>query len=249
MKLRASILDRSRISTPGLPRTVVLRKLKHFQDMGHTAIFMIGDFTAMVGDPTGQSETRPPLTREQVDANANTYLGNRYTRSSIVRKRKFATTANGCGKLSGEGVEFLSHARTIVSRGSACALNTRISDRASRKSSADIRCARTALPAASGLRFGGIEGRCGAGGHGAEIQSSRGPRNSARVWPGFASRAHDADSGGTRRRKRKCRRALAPTSGIHGSNYCEMSGKTERPIFGRADVALLRTAERISPSR
>src|ERR1700675_4116550 len=57
-----------------LGHTVVLRKLKHFQDLGHTAIFLIGDFTAMVGDPTGVSETRPPLTREQVDANAKTYL-------------------------------------------------------------------------------------------------------------------------------------------------------------------------------
>ncbi len=57
-----------------LGHTVVIRKLKHFQDMGHTAVFLIGDFTALVGDPTGQSETRPPLSREQVDANANTYL-------------------------------------------------------------------------------------------------------------------------------------------------------------------------------
>ena len=57
-----------------LGHTVVLRKLKHFQDLGHTAVFLIGDFSAMIGDPTGQSETRPPLTREQVDANAKTYL-------------------------------------------------------------------------------------------------------------------------------------------------------------------------------
>jgi tyrosyl-tRNA synthetase len=57
-----------------LGHTVVMRKLKHFQDMGHTAVFLIGDFTAMVGDPTGQSETRPPLSREQVDANSQTYL-------------------------------------------------------------------------------------------------------------------------------------------------------------------------------
>jgi tyrosyl-tRNA synthetase len=57
-----------------LGHTVVIRKLKHFQDMGHIAVFLIGDFTAMVGDPTGQSETRPPLTREQVNANAKTYL-------------------------------------------------------------------------------------------------------------------------------------------------------------------------------
>jgi tyrosyl-tRNA synthetase len=57
-----------------LGHTVVLRKLKHFQDLGHTAIFLIGDFSAMIGDPTGVSETRPPLTREQVDAHARTYL-------------------------------------------------------------------------------------------------------------------------------------------------------------------------------
>jgi tyrosyl-tRNA synthetase len=57
-----------------LGHTVVIRKLKHFQEMGHAAVFLIGDFTAMVGDPTGQSETRPPLTREQVNANAETYL-------------------------------------------------------------------------------------------------------------------------------------------------------------------------------
>jgi tyrosyl-tRNA synthetase len=57
-----------------LGHTVVLRKLKHFQDLGHTAVFLIGDFSAMIGDPTGVSETRPPLSREQVDANAKTYL-------------------------------------------------------------------------------------------------------------------------------------------------------------------------------
>jgi tyrosyl-tRNA synthetase len=57
-----------------LGHTVVLRKLKHFQDLGHTAIFLIGDFSAMIGDPTGRSETRPPLSREEVDAHAKTYL-------------------------------------------------------------------------------------------------------------------------------------------------------------------------------
>jgi tyrosyl-tRNA synthetase len=57
-----------------LGHTVVIRKLKHFQDLGHTAVFLLGDFTALVGDPSGQSETRPPLTREQVNAYAKTYL-------------------------------------------------------------------------------------------------------------------------------------------------------------------------------
>jgi tyrosyl-tRNA synthetase len=56
-----------------LGHTVVLRKLKHFQDMGHTAIFLIGDFTGMIGDPTGRSATRPPLSREQIEQNAETY--------------------------------------------------------------------------------------------------------------------------------------------------------------------------------
>jgi tyrosyl-tRNA synthetase len=61
-----------------LGHTVVLRKLKHFQDMGHIAVFLVGDFSAMIGDPTGVSETRPPLTREQVDVNAKTYLDQVY---------------------------------------------------------------------------------------------------------------------------------------------------------------------------
>jgi tyrosyl-tRNA synthetase len=56
-----------------LGHTVVLRKLKHFQDLGHTAIFLIGDFTGMIGDPTGRTVTRPPLTREQIEQNAETY--------------------------------------------------------------------------------------------------------------------------------------------------------------------------------
>jgi tyrosyl-tRNA synthetase len=61
-----------------LGHTVVLRKLKHFQDLGHTAIFLIGDFTGMIGDPTGRSATRPPLSREQIEQNAETYKAQVY---------------------------------------------------------------------------------------------------------------------------------------------------------------------------
>ena len=57
-----------------LGHTVVLRKLKHFQDLGHTVIFLIGDFTGMIGDPTGRSATRPPLSPEEIKRNAATYL-------------------------------------------------------------------------------------------------------------------------------------------------------------------------------
>src|ERR1035438_10326411 len=56
-----------------LGHTVLLRKMKHFQDLGHRVIFLIGDSTAMIGDPTGRNATRPPLTREEIEANTETY--------------------------------------------------------------------------------------------------------------------------------------------------------------------------------
>ena len=56
-----------------LGHTVLIQKLKHFQDMGHTAVFLIGDFTGLIGDPSGRSETREPMTREQLLENAETY--------------------------------------------------------------------------------------------------------------------------------------------------------------------------------
>lgn len=56
-----------------LGHTVLLRKMKHFQDLGHTVIFLIGDFTGMIGDPSGRSATRPPLSREEIERNAETY--------------------------------------------------------------------------------------------------------------------------------------------------------------------------------
>src|SRR5437868_2247458 len=57
-----------------LGHTVLMRKLKHFQDLGHTVIFLIGDFTGMIGDPTGRSVTRPPLSAEELMKNAKTYM-------------------------------------------------------------------------------------------------------------------------------------------------------------------------------
>lgn len=63
-----------------LGHTVVLNKMRQLQDLGHTVIFLIGDFTAMIGDPSGRNSTRPPLTREQIEANAQTY----YRQSSLV---------------------------------------------------------------------------------------------------------------------------------------------------------------------
>ena len=56
-----------------LGHAVLLRKMRHFQDLGHRVVFLIGDFTASIGDPTGRSKTRPPLSREEIEANAETF--------------------------------------------------------------------------------------------------------------------------------------------------------------------------------
>jgi tyrosyl-tRNA synthetase len=63
-----------------LGHTVVLNKMRQLQDLGHQVIFLIGDFTSMIGDPSGRNTTRPPLTREQIEANAQTY----YKQASLV---------------------------------------------------------------------------------------------------------------------------------------------------------------------
>jgi tyrosyl-tRNA synthetase len=74
-----------------LGHTVLLRKLKHFQDLGHTVIFLIGDFTGMIGDPTGRSATRPPLSPEEIMRNAKTYMAQVY---KILSQHKTETRFN-----------------------------------------------------------------------------------------------------------------------------------------------------------
>ena len=94
-----------------LGHIVVLRKLRHFQEMGHTAVFLIGDFSAMIGDPTGQSETRPPLTREQVEKHSETYLSQVF---KILDKKTTEVRFNSewLGKMSSEEiVRLCSHYR------------------------------------------------------------------------------------------------------------------------------------------
>src|ERR1700753_2121308 len=86
-----------------LGHTVLIRKLKHFQDMGHTVIFLIGDFTGLIGDPSGRSATRPPLSREQIDQNAETYKAQVF---KILDKEKTEVRFNSewLDKLGYEGI-------------------------------------------------------------------------------------------------------------------------------------------------
>jgi len=83
-----------------LGHTVLIRKLKHFQDLGHTVIFLIGDFTGMIGDPSGRNVTRPPLTPDEIAANAETYRKQVF---KILDARKTVVDFNNrwLGKLTG----------------------------------------------------------------------------------------------------------------------------------------------------
>jgi len=80
-----------------LGHTVILRKMKHFQDLGHTVIFLIGDMTAMIGDPSGRNVTRPPMTREAIAQNAETYKAQVF-KILIATRPKSASTATGSSR-------------------------------------------------------------------------------------------------------------------------------------------------------
>jgi len=96
-----------------LGHTVVLRKMKHFQDMGHRVVFLIGDFTGMIGDPTGQSKTRPVLTKEQVKKNAETYKKQVF---KILHPRRTVVDFNSrwLGKLGAAGFVQLASRYTVA---------------------------------------------------------------------------------------------------------------------------------------
>ena len=86
-----------------LGHTVVLRKMRHFQDAGHRVVFVIGDFTAMIGDPSGKKTTRPQLTREEIAANAATYTKQAFKILDAGQDRHRASTAAGSARSARPG--------------------------------------------------------------------------------------------------------------------------------------------------
>ncbi|MFM9914419.1 MAG: tyrosine--tRNA ligase [Rhizobacter sp.] len=93
--------------------TVVLNKLRQLQDLGHTVIFLIGDFTSMIGDPSGRNATRPPLTREQIEHNAKTY----YQQASLVldpEKTEVRYNSEWCDPLGARGLIQLASRYTVA---------------------------------------------------------------------------------------------------------------------------------------
>ena len=96
-----------------LGHTVVLNKMRQLQDLGHTVIFLIGDFTSMIGDPSGRNSTRPPLTREQIEANAKTY----YEQASRVLDRERTEVrynSEWCDPLGARGMIQLASRYTVA---------------------------------------------------------------------------------------------------------------------------------------
>jgi len=95
-----------------LGHTVLIRKLKHFQDLGHTVIFIIGDFTGMIGDPTGRSVTRPPLTRQEIEKNAETYKAQVF-KILDSKKTEIPFNSEWLSKLGAEGLIRLAAKYTV----------------------------------------------------------------------------------------------------------------------------------------
>jgi tyrosyl-tRNA synthetase len=96
-----------------LGHTVVLNKLRQLQDLGHQVIFLIGDFTSMIGDPSGRNATRPPLTKEQIDVNAKTY----FAQASLVLdadKTEIRHNAEWCDQLGARGMIQLASRYTVA---------------------------------------------------------------------------------------------------------------------------------------
>lgn len=86
-----------------LGHTVLLRKMKHFQDLGHRVIFLIGDFTGMIGDPTGKSKTRPALSAEDIERNAETYKAQVYKILDPI-KTEVRLNREWLGSLGSDGI-------------------------------------------------------------------------------------------------------------------------------------------------
>ena len=96
-----------------LGHTVLMRKMKHFQDLGHDVVFLIGDFTGLIGDPTGKSKTRPQLTREEILKNAETYKEQVF---KILDSEKTIVDFNSrwLGELGSEGLIRLASRYTVA---------------------------------------------------------------------------------------------------------------------------------------
>ena len=216
-----------------LGHTVLMRKMRHFQDLGHRVIFVIGDFTGMIGDPTGKLEDAPAAHArgdrgERRDLQA---AGLQDPRSR--RRPRSASTASGSGAL-GRTASIRLAATYNVAR-----MLERRDFRQRFEAGQPISRPRVPLPAGPGLRLGGARGRRRARRHRPALQPQRRPRHHAGLRPRAAGGADDAAARGHGRRREDVeeprqlrRRHRAPRRDVRQAD----------DHLGRADVALLRAA-------
>ena len=159
-----------------LGHTVLIRKMKHFQDLGHTVVFVVGDFTGLIGDPTGRSKTRPPLTRAEIHENAETYKRQMFTLLDPVRT-VVELNSRWLGALTSE--EWI----RLTARYNVAQMLERRDFRQRYEKGQPIRDPRVPLPACAGVRFSPPEGGRGAGRHRPAVQPERRTRHHAVVWP------------------------------------------------------------------
>ena len=178
-----------------LGHTVVLEKLREFQEAGHQVVLIIGDFTARVGDPSGRSAQRPMPSPEEIEANAATYQEQAFK----ILDRERTEVRRNSEWLEMEPQALLGAARPDHGRPPARA---RRLPEAARGERADRR-PRAALPAAPGVRLGRGRGRRRAGGDRPEVQPALRPRHPDRLRAGAAVDPDDADPGRDRRRRRR----------------------------------------------
>ena len=167
-----------------LGHTVLMRKLRHFQQLGHTVIFLIGDSTALIGDPTGKSQTRKPLTREQIMDNAATYQDQVFR---ILDRDKTEVRYNSewLDQLGYAGMIGLASKVTLSQMLDRKEFNTRF------KAEEDIALHELMYPLAQGYDSVMLQRRR-ARRHRPAVQPAYGTRAATQVRPAAADRADDA---------------------------------------------------------
>ena len=155
-----------------LGHTVLMRKLRHFQQLGHQVIFLIGDSTALIGDPTGRNVTRKPLAREQIDANAETYKAQVF-KILDAQKTEVRYNSEWLDKLGYVGIIGLAAKVTLSQMLDRKEFLTRF------KAEQDISLHELPLSPRAGLRFRRSGIRCRTRRHRSEIQPPHGPRTTA----------------------------------------------------------------------
>ena len=188
-----------------LGHTVVLNKMRQLQDLGHTVIFLIGDFTSMIGDPSGRNTTRPPLTREQIEANAKTY----FAQASLVLdepKTEIRYNSEWSDPLGARGMIELASRYTVARMMERNDFHERF------KAGTPISVHEFLYPLMQGYDSVALRSRPRARRHRPEIQPAGRPRAAGRVRAGAAVHHDDAAARGPRRRREDVEEQRTTTS-------------------------------------